>query len=123
MAVDVINQSTQEVFNHHMDAFLRRDLADLASDFHEQSILIASMGIKVVGIEAVKEVYKGFFESLEEGTSFTTKQVVVEGDIVFLEWTAESASSSINDGVDTFVIRDGKIHAQTAKFNFTPVNS
>jgi len=33
-----------------------------------------------------------------------------------LEWAADAAESSAGDGVDTFVFRDGLIHAQTLHY-------
>lgn len=120
MTTTVMNRTTEEVFNHHMDAFLRKDLDDIISDFGENSIFINSFGTKAVGLEAIKTAYSELLQSIEEGTTFAVKQVIIERDIVFLEWTSDSPSSVVNDGLDTNVIRDGKIYAQTVKFSITP---
>lgn len=111
-----MTKTTEEIFNHHLEAFSKKDLDQIAADFNEQSIYINSLGAKLVGVKAIMEVYKSYFQNQEEGTTSAIKKMIIEGDIVFLEWTSDSPSSSINDGVDTFVIRDGFIYAQTAKF-------
>jgi ketosteroid isomerase-like protein len=117
MEMNGINRSTEDVFNHHMDAFLRKDLKDLATDFNEKSIFITSTGEKRIGVDAISDAYSQIFQSLEQGSAFDLKQVNIEDDIVFLEWTLKSPSININDGVDTFVIRDGSIHAQTVRYS------
>ena len=40
-----------------------------------------------------------------------------EGDVLFLEWVADSASTRVDDGVDTFVFRNGLIRAQTVRYS------
>lgn len=48
------------------------------------------------------------------------KTQIFEGDILFLEWTANSAVSRVDDGVDTFVFRDGTIWAHTVRYTPHP---
>jgi hypothetical protein len=37
-------------------------------------------------------------------------------DILFLEWSAESAHTRVEDGIDTFVFREGLIRVQTVRY-------
>ena len=39
---------------------------------------------------------------------------------MFIEWTADSAKASVDDGIDTFVFRDGMIRAQTVRYTLQP---
>ncbi len=117
------HRTTEEVFKHHLEAFSKKDLEEIASDFSEQSIYINSLGAKLVGVKAIMEVYQSYFQNQEVGTTAAIKSIIIEGDIVFLEWNSDSPSSFINDGVDTFVIRDGFIYAQTAKFTVVSKNN
>jgi hypothetical protein len=41
---------------------------------------------------------------------------VYEHDVLFLEWKATSAGSNVEDGIDTFVFRDGLIRVQTVRY-------
>jgi hypothetical protein len=41
---------------------------------------------------------------------------IYEGDLLFLEWTADAAQTRVDDGIDTFVFRDGLISAQTVRY-------
>lgn len=44
---------------------------------------------------------------------------LVEGEVAFLEWTGESPAGEVKDGADSYVIRDGKIIAQTIHYTVT----
>jgi hypothetical protein len=37
--------------------------------------------------------------------------------VLFLEWAADFAATHADDGVDTFVFRDGLIRVQTARYS------
>jgi len=45
---------------------------------------------------------------------------IFEGDALFIEWTAKAASSRVDDGVDTFLFRDGEIVLQTVRHTVQP---
>lgn len=115
----IMNNKTRtikEVWEHHLDAFGKKDLAEIAADFSSDAVYINSAGVVARGPDEIIKIYKDYFESQEPGTSGNITTLIIEGDIVFLEWVSNSRSISISDGVDTFVIQDGMIKAQTAKF-------
>ena len=37
-------------------------------------------------------------------------------DVLFLEWAADAARTRAEDGIDTFVFRDGLIRVQTVRY-------
>jgi hypothetical protein len=39
-----------------------------------------------------------------------------EGDVLFLEWAADAGATFTDDGIDTFVFRDGLIRVQTLRY-------
>jgi hypothetical protein len=45
------------------------------------------------------------------------KTQIYEGEVLFLEWAADSAAGRVDDGVDTFVFRDGMIWIQTVRYS------
>lgn len=47
---------------------------------------------------------------------WTLKTQIFEGDVLFLEWSAESESTRVEDGIDTFVFSDGLIRTQTVRY-------
>lgn len=46
--------------------------------------------------------------------------LVFGGDVLLLEWSAESDRHSADAGVDTFVFRNGMIQAQTVRYVLRP---
>lgn len=48
--------------------------------------------------------------------TWNLKTQLYESDILFLEWTAESAKTKIDDGIDTFIFKDGYIRAQVVRY-------
>ena len=54
------------------------------------------------------------------GAAFSMKQQSVEGDYAYILWTAETADNVYEVGTDTFVVRDGKIVAQSFAGKITP---
>lgn len=43
-----------------------------------------------------------------------------QGEVGFLEWTAEADGGRVDDGADSYVIRNGRIVAQTIHYTVTP---
>ncbi len=45
---------------------------------------------------------------------------IFEGDVLFIEWKAVSENTKAEDGIDTFVFRDGMIRVQTVRYTLSP---
>jgi len=45
---------------------------------------------------------------------------VFDGDVAYISWVAETADNTYELGTDTFVVRDGRIAAQTYACKTTP---
>jgi hypothetical protein len=52
--------------------------------------------------------------------AFKMKQQFVDGDYAYILWTAETADNVYEVGTDTFVVRNGKIVAQSFAGKITP---
>jgi hypothetical protein len=48
------------------------------------------------------------------------RAVIVERDVGFLKWSAESDTYLVTDGADSYVIQDGYIRAQTIHYTLVP---
>jgi predicted SnoaL-like aldol condensation-catalyzing enzyme len=53
-------------------------------------------------------------------TAWDIKTTIYDGDILLLEWSAEGGGNRIEDGIDTFVFRDGLIRVQTVRYTLQP---
>jgi hypothetical protein len=59
----------------------------------------------------------GFIKLLDDlpSAEWELPTTLFEDDILLLEWKAESAKPKADDGLDTFVFRDGLIRVQTVR--------
>jgi hypothetical protein len=82
--------------------------------------MILSDGAVLRGVEPIKALFVGLLaEFAKPGASFTLSQKVIEGEIAYITWSAETADHVYEFATDTFVIRDGKILIQTVGFKTT----
>mgnify|MGYP005748618181 FL=1 len=87
---------------------------DLERNFSEDLVLLTTFGV-FKGHKGMKLLAKRLREELPSMT-FKYKNILVEGEVAFLEWSADSESTYVEDGADSYVIRDGKIVAQTIHY-------
>ncbi|CAM4474941.1 SnoaL-like domain protein [Mycobacterium basiliense] len=109
-----MTRTPQEVFVHHGRALATGDLDEIVADYADDSVLPTSAGV-ARGKDAIRKVFATLLDDLPNA-AWDLKSQVFEGDLLFLEWAAESADNRVDDGVDTFVFRDGMIRAQTVRY-------
>jgi ketosteroid isomerase-like protein len=121
MATSADTTSTSAVFAHHFQCLGAGDLPGLLADYTDESILITPDGSVLRGLEGVKSFFIPVFaEFAKPGLSLAVQKQVSSGEIMFLTWSGESADNVYEYCTDTFVIRDGKIAAQTFFGKITP---
>jgi ketosteroid isomerase-like protein len=107
-------RSTQDVLNHHLQSFGSGDLNGLLEDYTSESVFMTSEGAVVHGPEQMKGLFQALIaEFAKPGASFSMSQMIVDGEIAFIAWSAETADNVYEMATDTFVVRDSKIVAQT----------
>ena len=107
-------RSVDEVFAHHVKALNEANFEDTAFDYAEQAVFITKDDGVVRGREAIKNWFTGVLSGPLVGAKFEGTVLIVEGEVLYLEWKA-SADANDASGVDTFIIRDGEIQAQTVR--------
>ncbi|WOX16971.1 nuclear transport factor 2 family protein [Streptomyces sp. N50] len=107
-------RTPEEVYASHGAALVAEDLDKLAANFAEDAVVVTPKGV-LHGKEGVRENFTRLFADLPKA-DWEMKTTLFGGEVLFLEWTATSAKSSATHGVDTFVIRDGLIRAQTVRY-------
>jgi ketosteroid isomerase-like protein len=103
--------STAEVFEGRMAALQEGNL-DLAFCYYAEDAVVVMPGSVIRGREQIKAGFVSF-GSLFGGQLPQLSSLTVEGDVVLVTFSITGASASIEDGADTFVIRDGRIQTQT----------
>jgi hypothetical protein len=107
-------RTPQEVFDHHAGALIAGDLDGIVEDYSDDAILILPSGIKR-GEAGVREVFTQLLADVPSA-DWTLKTTLFQDDVLFLEWAAVSAATRVDDGIDTFVFRDGQIRVQTIRY-------
>ena len=107
-------RTPEEVFSHHAQALGAGDLDEIVSDYADDAVFITPAGVRR-GKDGVRA---GFTQLLADvpNAKWALPTQIYEGDILFLEWTADAARTRVEDGIDTFVFRDGLIRVQTVRY-------
>ena len=112
--------STKDVLDHHLKCFGEGDLKGLLSDYAPGTVLFLSDGPRR-GVDALRPFFQALFAEFgKPGASFSLRQQSVEGDYAYILWSAETAENVYELGTDTFVVKDGKIVAQSFAGRITP---
>jgi ketosteroid isomerase-like protein len=112
--------STSDVLDRRLNAFAEYDLDGVLGDYSSDAVLFVPTGL-LKGPDAIKPVFETLIsEFAKPGSLFTMLQKRVDGDYVYIVWTAETADNTYEFATDTFVVRHGKIVAQSFAANIKP---
>ena len=113
-----MTRTPQEVFAQHVEAVAAGDLDAIVADYTDDSVVITPAGV-ARGKAAIREAFVRLLDDLPNA-DWELKTQIFDGDLLFLEWTADSVVHRVDDGIDTFVFRDGMILAQTFRYTAQP---
>ncbi len=108
-------RTAQEVIDDHLQLSLTFSVEeDLARNYADDVVFLTGRGV-FRGHAVARTLADMLAHELPGGTfEYVTRQV--EGDVGFLEWTGRSAHARVRDGADSYVVRDGRIVAQTIHY-------
>ena len=109
-----MTRTPQEVFSHHAQALGAGDLDGIVTDYADDAVFITPAGIKR-GQDGIREAFTQLLADVPNA-AWELKTQTYEDDVLFLEWTAVSAATKVEDGIDTFIFRDGLIRIQTVRY-------
>ena len=113
-------RTTREVLDDHLELAKRGELEDdLQRNYAPDVVVFMADGI-YHGLDDVRRLARRLEEELPEA-QFEYTTVLAEGEVGYLEWAADADGAAVTDGADTFVIRDGKVVAQTIHYTVVPV--
>ena len=107
-------RTPEEVFQHHVQVLGGGDLEGILTDYAEDAVLITPAGARH-GLDGVRAVFTQLLSDVPSA-DWTLKTTIFDGDALFLEWSAIAATTRVDDGIDTFVFRDGLIRLQTIRY-------
>ena len=109
-----MTRTPQEVFQHHAEALGAGDLDEIVADYADDAVFISPAGT-LRGKDGIREAFTRLLADVPNAAWALPTQIY-EGDVLFLEWTAEAAATKVEDGIDTFVFADGLIRTQTVRY-------
>jgi hypothetical protein len=65
------------------------------------------------GSGEIRSLFGSLVADLPPGSAFEVSQQIIEEEIAYVVWSAESGKLKIPFATDTLIVRDGKIIAQT----------
>ncbi len=109
-----MTRTPQEVFQHHVQALGAGDLDEIVADYADNAVFITPAGVRR-GKDGIREAFTQLLADVPEA-AWDLKTQIYEDDALFLEWAATSAATKVEDGIDTFIFRDGLIRLQTVRY-------
>jgi len=124
---DLSRRSAREVLDDHLnianqwvDLPLEQILEeDLRRNVSEDIVVLINRGT-FRGYEGVRALARMLSEELPEHAAFDYTYVAAEGPVGLLEWSYEDSTVRVRDGVDSYLIQEGKIVAQTIHYTLEP---
>jgi SnoaL-like domain len=111
----VRTRSTIEVLKDHLERRERGDIeGDLEHNYAQGIVLLCERGV-LKRRDAVRTSAKALADQLPDAR-FEFPFKAIDGEHALLHWSARSANAYVDFGVDTFVIRDGRIVLQTVSY-------
>jgi ketosteroid isomerase-like protein len=110
-----MSRTPQEIFQHHAEALGAGDLDGIVADYADDAVFITPAGAKY-GLDGVREAFTQLLADVPDA-AWELRTQIYEGDVLFLEWAADAAATRVEDGIDTFVFRDGLIQVQTVRYS------
>lgn len=119
MTATTASRSTQEVLDDHLHESQHGSVeADLERNYDPDLVVLCTNGV-FRGHDGLRQLAERLRSELPDAT-FTYRTVIVADAIGFLEWEAISPVGTVRHGADSYVVRDGRIVAQTIHYTIQP---
>jgi ketosteroid isomerase-like protein len=105
--------TTDNVLDHHLDAFANQELAEIMVDYAEDSVVVTNLGV-FRGLDEIEGLFADLFDEFsQEGATIEVDDTTVEDDFAYLLWHAETPDNVYEFCTDTFYIPEETIDFQT----------
>ena len=109
------DRSVEEVFRDHLALRSRGEMELDIERNYDTNVSLIRGGAVYRGQDGVRECARQLRQDIGSAKA-TYKTTRVEGEVAFLEWTVNENGIVVDDGVDTFVFRDGRIVTKTVHY-------
>jgi hypothetical protein len=113
-------RTIQEVLQDHLTLAVIGDVdTDLERNFADDCVLLTSFGV-FKGKAGARAAARLLADQLPHAR-FDYRTELWDGELAFLEWTADSDRARVDDGADSYLIRNGRIEAMTIHYTVRPL--
>jgi hypothetical protein len=112
-------RTPQQIFQHHAGALGAKDLEGVVADYSDDAFFMSPAGV-LRGKAGIRQAFTKLFSEIPRA-KWGLKTELYENDVLLLEWMADSATTKIDDGIDTFVFKDNFIPAQTVRYTLEEI--
>jgi ketosteroid isomerase-like protein len=110
-------RTPEEIFAHHGQALGAEDLEEIVADYSDDAILVVQKSV-FRGKDGARQVFTQLLDDVPQAQ--WDLDTVFADDVLYLEWKATGGGRRVEDGIDTFIFRDGMIRVQTVVYTVQP---
>jgi ketosteroid isomerase-like protein len=112
--------TTNDVLDRHLEAFGNGDLRGILADYAPRAVMFTPQG-PLEGAAAMQPLFESLIaEFRQPGATFTVVHRHIAGEYAYIVWRGTTAANVYEMATDTFVVRDGRIVAQSFAAKVTP---
>jgi len=106
----------EHIVAHHFASFAAADLDAVMSDYADDAVLITAAGV-TRGRAGIRAQFAQLVRAPQAGRPVQRGPDIIEkhftSDVAWLMWVQNRGKANETRGVETYLIRDGKIHLET----------
>lgn len=110
-------RTPEEVFAHHGQSLGAEDLEEIIADYADDAILVVQRKV-YRGKDGAREVFTQLLSDVPQA-EWELDQTFSD-DVLYLEWKATGGGRKVDNGIDTFIFKDGMIRVQTVVYTVQP---
>ena len=110
-------RTPEEVFAHHGQSLGAEDLEEIIADYADDAILVVQRKL-YRGKDGAREVFTQLLSDVPQA-EWELDQTFSD-DVLYLEWKATGGGRKVDNGIDTFIFKDGMIRVQTVVYTVQP---
>jgi hypothetical protein len=108
-------RSAREVLDDHLEKSKSGSVEEDITCNYDRNVVVLIRDGAYRGHEGLRQLADRLLKELPHPV-FEYHTRLVEEDVGFLEWSGRGDGAYVDDGADSYVIRDGKIVAQTIHY-------
>jgi ketosteroid isomerase-like protein len=106
-------RTPEEVCAHHGQSLGAEDLEEIIADYADDAILVVQRKV-YRGKDGAREVFTQLLSDVPQA-EWELDQTFAD-DVLYLEWKATGGGRKVDNGIDTFIFKDGMIRVQTVVY-------